>query len=108
MKQKLQPINIFDRNNPNFKLLFNTCDSYFRELREDGVGCDSKATESLTREDEEKLWSSGVISTSTPRALLNAVFFLNGKNFALRGGAEHRCLKLSQIVKNISPEGKTR
>ena len=34
--------------------------------------------------------------------------FLNGKNFALRSGAEHRCLKLTQIYRNVSPEGKVR
>ena len=28
----------FDCENSEFKLLFNTCDSYFRELREDGIG----------------------------------------------------------------------
>ena len=98
----------FDRENPDFKLLFNTCDSYFRELRENGVGSASKATEVINREDEELLWSSGVLSASSARGLLNAVFFLNGKNFALRGGIEHRCLKLSQIVCNTSPEGKIR
>ena len=31
-----------------------------------------------------------------PTGLLNAVFFYNGKNFCLRGGAEHRNLKLLQ------------
>lgn len=30
------------------------------------------------------------------------LFFYNGKNFLLRGGAEHRDLKLSQIKKNTS------
>ena len=30
----------------------------------------------------------------------------NGKNFALRGGNEHSCFKISQIVRNNSPEGK--
>ena len=35
-------------------------------------------------------------------------FFLNGKTFALHGGNEHRCLKISQIVCNIPPEGKVR
>ena len=62
----------------------------------------------VTRDDEEKLWSSGVLSVTTPKGLLNAVFFLNGKNFALRGGNEQLCLKLSQISRNISPEGKVR
>ncbi len=38
-----------------------------------------------------------------PKALLQVVFYLNGKNFCLRGGQEHRNLKLSQIVKCTSP-----
>ena len=46
---------------------------------------------------EEKLWSSGVLNVSTPRGLLNAVFYVNGKIFCLRGGKEHRDLKLSQL-----------
>lgn len=33
---------------------------------------------------------------------------MNGKNFALRGGVEHRCLKVSQIISNLSTEGKLR
>ena len=79
--EKLNSFNLFDRENPDFKLLFNTCDSYFRELREEGAGSNSKSTEPITRDDEEKLWSSGVLSISTPKGLLNAVFFLNGKKF---------------------------
>ena len=35
--------------------------------------------------------------TDSPKALFRAVFFLNGQNFCLRGGDEHRRLKLSQI-----------
>ena len=33
---------------------------------------------------------------------MNAVFFYNGKNFCLRGGADHRNLKLSQFKKETS------
>ena len=33
---------------------------------------------------------------------MNAVFFYNGKNFCLRGGAEHRNLKLSQVKRETS------
>ena len=58
-------------------------DEIDEERREEGVGSESRATEALTKEDELKLWDSGVLSPSTPRGLLNAVFFLNGKNFAL-------------------------
>lgn len=39
----------------------------------------------------------GVLNPETPQGLLNCVFFLNGKNFCLRGGAEHRDLKISQL-----------
>ena len=106
--KKLNSFNIFNHDNPDFKLLFNNCDSLSRELREEGHGSESKATEPITKEDEEKLWPTGVLSLFTPQGLLNAVFFLNGKNFALRGGAEHWCLKLAQISRNVSPEGKVR
>ena len=105
---KEKPFNIFDREDADFKLLFNTCDNYFRELRVDGVGAEARPTEVLTREDEERLWDTGVMSPDTPKGLLNAVFFYNGKNFMLRGGAEHRNLKLSQLQKNVSPAGAVR
>ena len=34
----------------------------------------------------------------SPKALLYAVFFANGKNLCLRGGREHHTLKISQLV----------
>ncbi len=37
------------------------------------------------------------MSVNNPRGLLRAVFYYNGKNFCLRGGEEHRGLKLSQL-----------
>ena len=43
IKQNLRPINIFDRD---FKVLFNTCDSYFRVQ---GIGSESKPTEGKMR-----------------------------------------------------------
>ena len=85
-----------------------TLKSYSKLVLDDGVGSESSATEALTKVDEEKLWASKVLDPSHPKGLLNAVFFLNGKNFALHGGTEHRSLKLSQIKRNISPEGKER
>ena len=71
-------------------MLFNTCDSYFRELHEEGIGSDSKSTEPVTRDDEETL------------------YVVNGNILALHGVNEHYCIKISQIVSNISPEGKVR
>ena len=37
-----------------------------------------------------------------PVGLLNAVFFYNGKNFCLQGGAEHRNLKISQLKRETT------
>ena len=55
-----------------------------------------KNAELISKADENKLWRSGVLGTSTPRSLFNTVFFYNGKNFCLRG-EEHRQLHLSQL-----------
>ena len=38
---------------------------------------------SLTTDQEEKLWSSGVLGTNSPRQLLKTIFFYTGKFFAL-------------------------
>ena len=44
------------------------------------------------------MWESGTLNTTTPKGLLNAAFYTVGKMFCLKGGQEHRFLKLSQIV----------
>ena len=66
------------------------------------IGTRVKHTEIFTKE-ESILWESGTLGLQTPMALLNTVFFLNGKNFCLRGGEEHRSLKISQIVRCNDP-----
>ena len=53
----------------------------------------------FTKVEEQLLWEREVFGTSTPKSLLNAVFYLNGKNFCLRGGEEHCHLAISQIVR---------
>ena len=65
--------------------------------REDGLGAQKHSAEPFTVNDENKLWSLSVMGTHSPLTLLRAVFYYNGKNFCLRGGEEHRNLKLSQL-----------
>ena len=87
--KKVCAMNIFDRDDPDFKCLYYTCENNFRELHADGVDSQSRPTEVLTPSGKEKLWETGIFSVETPKGLLNAVFFFyNGKNFMLRGGAE--------------------
>ena len=74
------------------------------KLRSSGVGSDSKSAEAIMKEEEAQLWEQGVLGTDSPRALLRAAFFLNGKNFCLQGGEEHRCLNLSQIKRYSAPD----
>ena len=67
---KESAFDIFDREDADFKLLLNTCDNDFWELRVYGVGAEAIATQVLTRDDEEKLWATGVMSPHTPKGLL--------------------------------------
>ena len=91
--------NFLDKTNPIFKPLHAVLDNLFKSLRKEGVGCNSKHAEIITKEEESMLWGSNVINLSHPKGLLRAVFYYNGKNFCLRGGVEHRYLKLSQFTR---------
>ena len=96
--------NFLDVTNQAFASFHASLDNVFRELRFSGVGSATKHAEVFTKEEESQLWEKDVIGTSTPKQLLRAVFFLNGKNFCLRGGEEHRHLKLSQLKRCHDPD----
>ena len=81
-----------------FIKLHNAIDNVFKQLRKDGIGSGSKHAEIVTKVEENQLWEAGVLGTSDPKTLLRTVFYLNGKNFCLRGGQEHRELKISQLT----------
>ena len=95
----LDNINFFQ--DPVFSPLKNVCDAIFKRLHSRGIGVEMKATPALST-NEDVLWSKGILSLDNPTSLLNAVFFCNGKNFCLRGGAEHRNLKLSQLKRETT------
>lgn len=92
--------NIFAKNDPAFTRLHQTMDSLYRKLRASGVGAQKCSTETFTKEEENQLWVCGVLGIDNPTSLLRAVFFNNGKIFCLRGGEEHRNLRLSQFRRN--------
>ena len=48
-------------------------------------------------DEEDVLWKTGTLGTGSPSSLVNAVFYNNGKILCLRGGEEHRKLKISQF-----------
>ena len=77
-------------------------DGVFRKLRAQGVGANPKHAQPFNKEEENLLWRKGIIGVSTPESLFNAIFYYNGKVCCLRGGEEHRNLKITQFTKNES------
>ena len=72
-------------------------DNLSRQLHKDEIGTSKVQARIVTIAEEEQLWASGAIGTETPEALQNTVFFYRGIYLCLRGGEEHRQLKLSQF-----------
>ena len=93
-----------DTNNTAFRELQGTCDTVYRQLHSQGVGTAVKHTVTFTAEEEEKLWSTGVMSILTPKSLQRAVFYYVGKHFCIRGGEEQRNLGPSQFVRSENPD----
>ena len=96
--------NCLNKQDNNFHQLEGTLDALFHKLHSDGVGVQVKHTEITTKDDEDKLWTSGVIGVSSPLSLQNAAFYVVGKMFSLQGGVEHRNLKVSQLKRYYNPD----
>ena len=67
--------NFLDKKDSRFKPLQGAMDAHFHHLHSTGVGREIKRARVLTKDEEEKLWRSGVMGTQTPKALQNAVFY---------------------------------
>ena len=98
--QKDKQVRLSDPSNPVFAALHRTLENRFRQLHAKGVGTTRKQAEVVSYKEEEELWTKGVLTSTSPMGLLRAVFFYNGLNFVLRGGEEHRRLKISQLQFN--------
>ena len=75
--------NFLDQKDGAFKKLHGTMDTHFCVLRQQGVGSKINHAKIINSEEEDILWECGVMGTSTPLALLQAVFFYSGKKFLL-------------------------
>ena len=76
-----------------------------RELREAGIGKKPNRARSPTKKEEEVLWSSGVLGKSTPRALINPMFWNFTQHFGWRGRQEHHDLKMDYFLTSKDNEG---
>ena len=67
-------------------------DTYFRALRQQVVGAKVNHSKIITSEEERLMWERRVMGTTSPLAVLRAVFYYNGKKFT---AATHlQCLHL--------------
>ena len=67
-----------------------TLDAEMKRLQHKGIGSKVRQAEALSEDDEEILWSKGLLGDHSPQALLNTMVFMIGLYFALRSGREHR------------------
>ena len=76
----------------------------------DGIGTIKRQAQIISLDEEQLMWSKGILGTSDPETLLHTVFYIIGLNFALRGGEEHRSLRhgdQSQLQLLVVSSGKT-
>lgn len=85
---------------PDFKLFQDSLDAEMKRLTAKGLGCEIKQAEPITEDEEQLMWTKGVLGDTDPKTLLNTLFFLIGKFFSLRSGEEHRSLTFDQIRVN--------
>ena len=90
-------IRICDPANIDFKEPHQVLDHRFRVFHGKGIGTIRWQFEVISYSEELALWNSDIVGVRSPSTLLNDVFFYNGLNFVLRGGEEHRELKISQF-----------
>ena len=78
-----------------FKQLRNVTNNVSKQLLADGIGAEKKQARVITEEEEGIHWEKKVLGCHSPTSLLHTIFYFCGMYFCLRGGAEHRELKLS-------------
>ena len=83
-------------------------DAEMKRLSSTGIGTNKKQAEAISTEQIDLLWKRKLLGDHSPKVLVRTMVFLNGKNFALRSGQEHRALRFDppQITLH-EPDGDT-
>ena len=98
LKGKKRIVRLF--KDDKFSFLRDALDAMMKESSSVGLGLTKKQCEVITLDEEQQLWSKGVLGDSSPQQLLDTRVYLFGIHFAVRGVSEHRRLRAenSQIV----------
>ena len=83
--------------NPRYKVFQDSIDSRMKTRTRTGLGVNVKQAKPISGDEEEILWSKGLLGEDDPRTLANTLVYLFGKYFSLRSGEEHRELRFSQL-----------
>ena len=80
-------------NDIEFADVQNTLDNRMKCLSKMGIVAKRQKAEPFTMQEEEHMWSSGVLSDSNPEQLINTLIYLLGVHFSLRAVNKHKALK---------------
>lgn len=97
-----EDLNIFQDS--QYKAFQDSLDARMKNLTRSGLGITVKQAKPILEDEEEILWSKGLLGDSNPKTLVNTLAFLFEKYFALRNGEEHR--SLSQFCTTGSGKGR--
>ena len=76
-----------------------------RLLRQEGFGKRPNAAKVLTSQDEELLWSKGVLGSHSPQSLIQTMWFLLTQHFGLRGCQEHHDMYVEDFAFSTDDNG---
>lgn len=93
-------------SDPAYKELQNSVDKLMKERAEKGLGLHTKQAKVISPEEEDILWEKGLLGDKDGYTLLRTVLYLNGLNFALRSGDEHRGLCHGQLSIGENEQGR--
>ncbi|KXJ05048.1 hypothetical protein AC249_AIPGENE2047, partial [Exaiptasia diaphana] len=92
LKTKGRPVKLF--NDEKFSYLRDALDTAMKDSASSGLGIKKKQAQVITLDEEDELWSKNVLGDDNHQQLLDTLLYLFGLHFALRGGMEHRRLRL--------------
>lgn len=91
-----------------FSQIRHSLDNIMQERAKAGTVSGRRQAQVITIEEEDALWMQGVLGKDTPTKMFHTLVYLIGINFALRGGDEHRNLRVgptSQLSLETSADG---
>ncbi len=91
--------NFLDKKHGRFKRIQGTLDAYFHKLHAEVIGRHVKHAETISSEEENQLWDSGVMNTHTPIGLQS--FLCHWEDLSSRWtGTPSTAVKLSQLQRD--------